>query len=72
MILEKGNNRNSSRPEAYEIHLYPWRGAHIEGETMSMEVKLKDKGLVEYVAVVKYVTGAMAKRSETRKDGKDG
>ena len=72
MILEKGNNRNLSRLEAYEIHLYPRRGACVEGETMSTEVKLEDKGLAECVAVVKCMTGAMAKRSETRKDGKDG
>ena len=39
---------------------------------MSMEVKLEDKGLAECMAVVKCVTGVMAKRSETRKDGKDG
>jgi len=37
-----------------------------------MEVKLEDKGLAECMAVVKCVTGVMAKRSETRKDGKDG
>ena len=51
MILEKGNNRNLSR--AYEIHLYPWRGACIKGETMSTEVELEDKGLAVYVAVVR-------------------
>ena len=51
MILEKGNNRNSS--SAYKIHLYPRRGARIKGETMLMEVELEDKGLAVYVAVVR-------------------